>query len=99
MRSKSKPVSVKVTIPVLLGHLTCGVSEIDVPGNTVGDVLNNVVERLPRLRVILFPSEGHLDEFTYIALNQRVLTPPDNPLAEKVASGDEVSIIIPLAGG
>lgn len=91
--------SIKVNIPVLLGHLTGGISEVEVPGSTAGEVLHNVVKRFPRLGDILFPHAGQLDEFTYIALNGRILIYQDNPLTKKVRDGDELAIIIPLAGG
>lgn len=99
MRSKSQPVSVKVAIPVDLRHCTDGIFEVDVEGSTVGDILHDIVKRFPRLGDILFPHDDKLDEFIYIALNKRVLIPQDNPLAKQVRNGDEISIIVPLAGG
>ena len=91
--------SVKVTIPFYLGHYTDGILKVDLQGSTVGEILHNIGNRFPRLGDILFPHDGRLDEFIYIALNECVLIPADNPLINQVCDGDEISIIVPLAGG
>ncbi len=90
---------VKVNIPVLLSHLTDGIFEVNVPGSTVGDVRRNTVKKFPKLKDILFPADGQLDEFIQIALNEHVLTTGDNRLSTRVSEGDNISILIPLAGG
>lgn len=97
--SGSQPASVKVNIPVHLGHYTGGIFDVEVPGNTVGEVLNNIARKFPRLGDVLFPRNGQLDEFIYIKLNERALTSQDNPLTHQVHPGDEISIIFPIGGG
>ena len=91
--------SVKVTIPIYLGHYTDGIFEVDVQGSTVGEILHNIGKRFPRLGDVLFPHDGRLDEFIYIKLNERVLTTADNPLTSQVRDGDKISIIFPIGGG
>jgi molybdopterin converting factor small subunit len=98
INAESLGVSVKVKIPVHFGHYTNGIFEVGVPGGTVGEVLHNIAKKFPRLKGVLFPN-NQLDEFLYISLNEQILTPQDDPLAKPVRDGDEVSIIVPLAGG
>jgi len=99
MRVKNQSVSVKVHIPLHLGHYTDGILEVKVLGTTVGDVLHNVVSKFPRLGIVLFPDDDQLDEFINIALGERILTAQDNRLAMPVKEGDEIAIIYPIAGG
>ena len=91
--------SVKVIIPFDLGHYTDGILKFDLQGSTVGEILHNISQRFPRLDDILFTHDGQLDEFFHIVLNKHVLSPADSPLTNQVCDGDEIYIIVPLAGG
>lgn len=90
--------AVRIKIPTPLRKLTGQESEIEVEGETVGEVLEHLNEKYPTLKTHLYDAEGRLRRFVNLYLNEedvRFLKGMDTP----VEGGDEISIIPAIAGG
>lgn len=88
----------EIKIPTPLRPYAAGESTIALPGQTVGELLEGVVERHPQLEKHLFGEDGQLRPFVNLFLkeeNVNQLQGLDTPLAE----GDTVLIIPSIAGG
>lgn len=85
-------------IPTPLRPYASGESTITLPGETVADLLEAVVQRHPELKKHLFGDTGQLRPFINLFLeeeNVNQLGGLETPLAE----GDTVLIIPSIAGG
>lgn len=88
----------EIKIPTPLRPYASGESAISLPGQTVGEVLDAVVERHPQLEKHLFGEDGQLRPFVNLFLkeeNVNQLQGLDTPLGE----GDTILIIPSIAGG
>jgi sulfur-carrier protein len=88
----------QVKIPPVLRARTGGESEVSAAGETVGDVLASLAEEHPDTRDQLFSSEGELNRYVNVYLNDedvRVL----NGLDTAVTATDTVVILPAMAGG
>jgi len=78
--------------------LTGGKSEVEIEGQTVGQLIENLGAAHPGLKERLYDEKGEVRRFINIYVNEediRFLTGTDTPLKD----GDEVSIIPAIAGG
>lgn len=85
-------------IPTPLQSYTSGESTISLPGETVAELLEAVVERHPKLNRFLFGNDGQLQPFVNLFLNEInviQLQGLETPLAEE----DTILIIPFIAGG
>lgn len=90
--------AVKIRIPTPLRRLTGGKEMVEVEGNTLKEVLENLEKNYPGFRERLFDDNGDLRRFVNIFVNDedvRFLKGVDTELKD----GDEVSIIPAIAGG
>jgi sulfur-carrier protein len=89
---------IKVRIPTPLRPMTGGKSEVEIPGNTVSEIIENLGSAHPGIKERLFDEQGEVRRFINIYVNEediRFLTGKETPLKD----GDEVSIIPAIAGG
>lgn len=89
---------IKVRIPTPLRPMTGGKGEVEVAGNNVGDMIEQLNTSHPGIKDRLCDERGEVRRFINIYVNEediRFLTGKDTPLKE----GDEVSIIPAIAGG
>ena len=87
-----------VKIPPVLRPQTGGEAEVAGDGDTVGAVLQALVESHPGTREQLFSTEGDLNRYVNVYVNDedvRVLDGLDTPVAET----DTVVILPAMAGG
>ena len=87
-----------VRIPPVLRQHTDGATEVDAIGSTVGEVLQALVSRHPATKEQLFSSEGDLNRFVNVYLNDedvRVLDGLETPTGDT----DTVMILPAMAGG
>ena len=89
--------SVNITIPHILKHLTNNVEAVSVNGNTVGDCLAGLTEKYPEIKEQLFDKDGKLLKHIDVFVNGKSAYPDE--LTTKVNSGDELYIFIVLVGG
>ena len=89
---------IRVRVPTPLRPMTGGKSEVDIEGQTVGQLIENLGTAHPGLKERLYDEKGEVRRFINIYVNEediRFLTGTDTPLKD----GDEVSIIPAIAGG
>jgi molybdopterin synthase sulfur carrier subunit len=87
-----------IRIPPVLRASVGGEREVSADGTSVGDVLRNLVAAHPETSTQLFSTEGELNRFVNVYLNDedvRVLSGLDTAVGE----GDELVILPAMAGG
>ena len=89
---------IKVRIPTPLRPMTGRKSEVEIAGNTVSEIIDNLGSAHPGIKERVYDEQGEVRRFINIYVNEediRFLTGKDTPLKD----GDEVSIIPAIAGG
>jgi molybdopterin synthase sulfur carrier subunit len=89
---------IKVRIPTPLRPMTGGKNEVEIAGNTIAEIIDNLGSAHPGIKERLYDEEGEVRRFINIYVNEediRFLTGKDTPLKD----GDQVSIIPAIAGG
>ncbi len=89
--------SVNVNIPTILHHLTNGQGVVQVDGDTVGQGLEQLVVRFPGIKKVLFDRDGKLLNYIDVHVNGESAYPEE--LAKSVKDGDELNIVLIIAGG
>ena len=87
-----------VRIPASLRSYTQNREEVQVPGSTVGEVIQNLEPSYPGLRDRILDAQGALRRYVNLFHNQedvRFL----QQLATAVQDGDRISIVPAIAGG
>jgi molybdopterin synthase sulfur carrier subunit len=87
-----------VRVPTQLRPLSGGAAEVDVTGDTVGEVLEDLERRHPGFRARLFDDDGQLRRFVNVFVADEDVRFLDG-LATPVGSSATVSIIPAVAGG
>lgn len=90
--------SVKILIPATLRKETQDQETVPGTGGSVGEALQDLCSRYPGLGNRLFSSEGRLNRFVNVFVNDediRFLDDLGTPLTE----GDEILLLPALAGG
>ena len=89
--------SVEVNIHKTHRPFADGQATVAVEGDTIGECLDNLVARYPKMSTALFQAPGRLNSKIDIYLNMATTYPDE--LATKVSAGDEIHITVMLAGG
>ena len=89
--------SVKINIHPFLFQHTDNQDVVEVNGSTVGQCLEQLVIRFPELNQWLFEKNGRLNRLVEIYVNNETSYPEE--LAKPVKNGDEIYILIIIAGG
>ncbi len=89
--------STKININPLLYQYTNEQGTAEVNGDTVGQCLDHLVEQFPGIEKGLFDKNGKLLNFIDIYVNKESSYPEE--LAKPVKDGDELHIVITIAGG
>jgi molybdopterin converting factor small subunit len=87
-----------VFIPSVLRANVGGVKSLEVPGDSIRDVVGTLIERHPSLSAQILTDEGDLNRFVNVYVNGqdvRYLSGLDTP----VAPADEVRLLPAMAGG
>lgn len=90
--------AVTVRLPTIMRANAGGQSEISAEGETIGEVIDDIVKQFPGTATHLKAPDGGVHRFVNVYLNDedvRYL----GKLETKVADGDTVSIIPAVAGG
>jgi sulfur-carrier protein len=87
-----------VKIPPVLRPSVSGMSEVAVEGSTVGEVLHALVDRHPDTGDQLFSSEGELNRFVNVYVNDEDVRVQEG-LETGVDADDTVVILPAMAGG
>ncbi len=88
---------VKVHIHITHRRFTNGQDMVIVEGNTVGECLNQLVKQYPGMEKALFAKKDKLLNVVEIFVNNVTAYP--NELTKPVKDGDEINLLVMLAGG
>ena len=89
--------AVKVYIHITHRQFTNGLETVAVEGNTVGECLNQLIKQFPGMEKALFAKKDKLLNTVEVYLNHVSAYP--NELAKPVKNGDEIHLLVMLAGG
>ena len=89
--------AVKVHIHATHRQFTNGLKVVAVEGNTVGECLERVIKQFPGMEKALFAKKDKLLNFIEVYVNNGSAHP--NELGKPVKDGDEIHLVIMLAGG
>jgi molybdopterin converting factor small subunit len=70
---------------------------VSVEGNTVGECLSHLVQQYAGMEKALFAKKDKLRNVVEVFLNHATAYP--NELAKPVKDGDEITLLVMLAGG
>jgi len=87
-----------VKIPPVLRPSVSGMSEIEVQGSTVGEILSGLAGQHPDTRGQLFAEDGELNRFVNVYVNDEDVRVQQG-LETGVGAGDTVVILPAMAGG
>ncbi len=87
-----------IKIPPVLRSSVGGEKEVSAPGENVGDVLRGLAEAHPATQKQLFSSEGQLNRYVNVYLNDEDVRVLDG-LDTAVGQGDVLVILPAMAGG
>jgi len=88
---------VKVHIHTTHRRFTNGLEVVPVEGNTVGECLNQLIKQFPAMEKALFAKKDRLLNIVEVYVNHASAYP--NELVKPVQDGDEIHLVIMLAGG
>ena len=89
--------AISVNIHKTHRQFTNGLAVVEVEGRTVGDCLKELVGKFPSMKQALFDKKGRLLNVIEIYVNMASTYPEE--LAKRVKDGDEIQILVMLAGG
>jgi molybdopterin converting factor small subunit len=87
----------KVHIHTTHRQFTNGLEVVAVEGNTVGECLNHLIKQFPGMEKALFAKKNKLLNVVEVFINHETAYP--NELVKPVKDGDEIHLVIMLAGG
>lgn len=89
--------SVNVHIHTTHRQFTNGSKVVSLEGGTVGECLNQLIKQFPGMEKALFAKKDQLLRNVEIYLNRESAFP--NELLKPVKDGDEIHLVVMLAGG
>ncbi len=78
-------------------QFTNGLEVVAVEGKTVGECLNQLIRQFPGIEKALFAKKDKLQSNVEIFVNNATAYP--NELVKPVKDGDEIHLVVMLAGG
>jgi sulfur-carrier protein len=87
-----------VKIPPVLRPSTSGMSQLEVEGGTVGEVLRGLADQYPATQDQLLSVEGELNRYVNVYVNDEDVR-VQNGLKTSVSPGDTIVILPAMAGG
>ena len=85
-------------VPTPLRSYTSGQSEVSLPGETVAELMGNMVSQFPALKPHLFNGEGALRPFVNLFIGEENIKDLRG-LATPLSAEDRVLLIPSIAGG
>lgn len=89
--------SIRIHIHATHRRFTDGQEVVEVEGHTVGECLNYLIRQFPGMEKAIFARKDKLHNIVEVYLNHASAHP--NELVKSVRDGDEIHLIIMLAGG
>ena len=72
--------------------------EIEFNGETLDNLLRDLIEKFPKLKKELFTNNNELTEYICIFINDKPASALNN-LETEIKEGDEILFFIPISGG
>jgi len=88
---------VKVRIHTTHRQFTNGLEVVEVEGKTVGECLNHLIKQFPGMEKAVFAKKDKLLNIVEVYINHTSAYP--NELVKPVKEGDEIHLVVMLAGG
>jgi molybdopterin converting factor small subunit len=88
---------VKIHIHITHRQFTNGLEVVDAEGTTVGECLNHLIKQYPGMEKALFSKKDKLLNVVEVFVNHAAAYP--NELTKHVKDGDEINLLVMLAGG
>jgi molybdopterin converting factor small subunit len=88
---------VKVHIHITHRQFTNGQDVVTAEGTTVGECLNHLIKQFPGMEKALFAKKDKLLNVVEVFVNHAAAFP--NELTKPVKDGDEITLLVMLAGG
>ena len=88
---------VKVHIHATHRQYTNGLEVVEVAGGTVGECLNHLIKQYPGMEKALFAKKDKLLNIVEVYVNHTSAYP--NELVKPIKDGDDIHLIVMLAGG
>jgi adenylyltransferase/sulfurtransferase len=88
---------VKIHIHITHRQFTNGQDVVTVEGNTVGECLNHLITQFPGMEKALFAKKDKLRNVVEVFVNNASAYP--NELTKPVKDGDDINLLVMLAGG
>ena len=88
---------VNVHIHTTHRQFTNGLKAVSLEGGTVGECLDQLIHQYPGMEKALFAKKGQLLKNVEIYLNQESAYPDE--LVKPVKDGDQIHLVVMLAGG
>lgn len=89
--------AVKVHLHATHRQFTNGLNVVAVGGNTVGECLNDLIRQFPGMEKAVFAKKDKLLNSVEVYLNHASAYPDE--LLKPVKDGDEIHLVVMLAGG
>ena len=89
--------SIKVHIHPSLRHISNDREIVEVDGSNVGECFKKLITEYPELEEWLFEEKGKVSKYIDIFVNDESAHPEE--LAKPVKDGDEIYILMQIAGG
>ena len=87
----------KVKLSLLLRKFTNGEEVVEVSGETPADCLLDLKARYPGIEGWLYDKDGGLKRQVWVFLNEERVY--GDEMAKKLRDGDELSVVLAVAGG
>lgn len=89
--------AVKVHIHTTHRQFTNGMEVVEVEGKSVGEGLNHLIKQFPKMEKALFSKKDKLLNIIEVYVNHASAYP--NELLKPIKDGDEIHLVVMLAGG
>jgi molybdopterin converting factor small subunit len=89
--------AVRIHIHATHRQFTNGMEVVATTGNTVGECLNHLIKQFPGMGEAIFSKKDKLLNIVEVYVNHASAYPDE--LAKPVKDGDEIHLILMLAGG
>ena len=90
--------SVKIIIPIALRQYAENRDSVELSGQNIGELLNNLMQKFPNMKKHLFSEDGQIRNFVNVYVNDDDIRYLENN-ATQLKEGDVISIIPSVAGG
>ena len=89
--------NVRLNVNPILARFTGDRNVVEVNGSTVGECLEHLVVQFPKVKKGLFNKDGKLLNYVDVYINGESAYPDE--LAKPVKDGDELHLVLIIAGG